>query len=776
MKTFLLDTSVLLHDPHCLKVFDDNQVVIPISVLNELDNAKIKSDEIGRNARFIIRKLDSLRSKGSLSEGVKLGNCLVRVELDYDVPTTLSANKVDDKIIGTALGLKEKGENVILVSKDINLRVKCDVFKIEAQDYVRDKIAKNVDSIYSGVDTLIVKSKIIDEIYANGTVEISEIKAYCNQFFKLQSDSKANHVAIARHIDKGLFKTIFQPKELFGITPRNAEQRMAVDILLDPNIKLVTLVGRAGSGKAQPLDSNILCPSGYVKMGDLKIGHSVLTPSGEKAEILGIYPQGKIDIYKVNFTDGTSTECSDDHLWYTRTQKNRDLKKVGSVKKLNEIRKSLRYGKSGKRNHSIPITKPLEFSNNSELPLDPYLLGLLLGDGGFTSSSVSISSADHEIIEYCKSVYPDINITKRSKYDYYFKKAKYDGRKNRITTGLIELNLNGRRSHEKFIPNRYKYSSTRNRINLLQGLMDSDGTISCNEKNTSCSISFSSTSINLANGVKFLIESLGGTATINSRITKYKYNGNLLFGKKSYRLYINCPPDLIPFKLKRKRDLYIPRTKYFPRRYIDSVEYIGKKHAQCIYIDHSDHLYLTNNFIVTHNTLLTCAAAMHHVISDHKLFDRALISRPIQPMGRDLGYLPGDIDEKLRPWMQPIYDNLDFLLSGGYQSNKEIYDGLIQVEPLTYIRGRSIPKSFIILDEAQNLSANEIKTIITRVGDGTKIIITGDIEQIDNPYVDFADNGLTHVVEKFKDCGIAGHVTLRKGERSMLATIASEIL
>jgi len=176
-------------------------------------------------------------------------------------------------------------------------------------------------------------------------------------------------------------------------------------------------------------------------------------------------------------------------------------------------------------------------------------------------------------------------------------------------------------------------------------------------------------------------------------------------------------------------------------------------------------------------TVMAAAAGLHHILSQGNTYQKLLISRPIQPMGRDLGYLPGDIDQKLDPWMQPIYDNFELLL-GNSRENLRMYkeQRLIQVEPLTYVRGRSIPKAFIILDEAQNLSINEIKTIVSRAGEDTKIVITGDIEQIDNPYVDFADNGLTHVVERFKDYGIAGHIMLQKCERSKLAELAAKVL
>ena len=146
-------------------------------------------------------------------------------------------------------------------------------------------------------------------------------------------------------------------------------------------------------------------------------------------------------------------------------------------------------------------------------------------------------------------------------------------------------------------------------------------------------------------------------------------------------------------------------------------------------------------------------------------------------MGKDIGYLPGDIEEKMSPWMGAINDNLEVLFHKNLRTLDEYkHKGFIQVEPLTYIRGRSIPNSFIIIDEAQNLSPNQIKTIITRVGEGTKIVLTGDIEQIDCPYFDFSNNGLTHAVEKFKKYSIAGHISLVKGERSELATLASDIL
>jgi PhoH-like ATPase len=178
-------------------------------------------------------------------------------------------------------------------------------------------------------------------------------------------------------------------------------------------------------------------------------------------------------------------------------------------------------------------------------------------------------------------------------------------------------------------------------------------------------------------------------------------------------------------------------------------------------------------------TLLTIAAGLAQVVEESKesIYKRLIISRPIQPLGKDIGYLPGTMEEKMIPWLSPIQDNLRYLM-GNDKETLRMYtsQGIIEIEALTYIRGRSIADAFIIIDEAQNLTAHELKTIITRVGENTKVILTGDIDQIDNVYVDETSNGLTHAVEKFKSYDLSGHITLVKGERSKVATLAAKIL
>ena len=190
----------------------------------------------------------------------------------------------------------------------------------------------------------------------------------------------------------------------------------------------------------------------------------------------------------------------------------------------------------------------------------------------------------------------------------------------------------------------------------------------------------------------------------------------------------------------------------------------------------------------TGKTLVAIAAGMTKALTEER-YEKLLVARPIMPMGRDIGYLPGDKDEKLTAWMQPIFDNLTYLLSTRgapmqqadshtteHRIRKLMADGMLVLEPLTYIRGRSIPHQFMIVDEAQNLTPHEVKTIVSRVGEGTKVVLTGDIGQIDNPYLDQSSNGLSYAIEKLKGVGIVGHVTLTRSERSSLASLAAERL
>jgi PhoH-like ATPase len=228
-----------------------------------------------------------------------------------------------------------------------------------------------------------------------------------------------------------------------------------------------------------------------------------------------------------------------------------------------------------------------------------------------------------------------------------------------------------------------------------------------------------------------------------------------------------------------KKEIVALRT---PREGVIGVRPRNKEqsHALDILLDENIRLVTLVGKAGTGKTLLALAAGLKRTVEDGQ-YTRMLVSRPVMPLGRDIGFLPGDVDEKLNPWMQPIFDNLEFLFSSGTRKGPRAYaelldSGQLQVEPLTYIRGRSLPQQYIIVDEAQNLTPHEVKTIITRSGDGTKIVLTGDPGQIDNPYVDSASNGLSVAADRFRGEKVAAHIVLTRGERSELAELAANLL
>ena len=437
MKNYILDTNVLLHDPNSLLNFDDNHVVIPIEVIEEIDRFKRESSELGQNARQVSRMLDGFRGEGSLSEGVKLPNGgKLKVAFQKNGNGNgdshiLNGNSVDNRILALAAGIqKAQPKNpTILVSKDINLRIKADALGLQAEDYENDRV--HIQDLYTGMIELSVSTEKMAAFRANGELEVNGGKKYFpNEFCTLIDETNPKKAALTKVDATGtkLIPIIDCREGVWGIKPRNREQHYAFDALLDDRIKLVTLMGKAGTGK----------------------------------------------------------------------------------------------------------------------------------------------------------------------------------------------------------------------------------------------------------------------------------------------------------------------------------------------------------------TLMAMAAGLKRTVLDRE-FRRLVVARPTISMGKELGFLPGSLEEKLAPWMQPIHDALEMLsdLNMGHDHRRSgdlMRSGAIVVEALSYIRGRSIANQFMIIDEAQNLTPLEAKTIITRVGNGTKIIFTGDPYQIDNPYVDSSSNGFNYVVSRFRDQAIAAHIELQKGERSELAELAANIL
>lgn len=715
-QTIVVDTSVIIYDPYFIEHFENSNIIIQIHVLNELDKLKKMPFDKGKNARTFIRLLDELCVSGNINKGIKIPTISSVVKVDTNIDDILrfgDSTYTDNKILACAFRLKESNRlKVTLVSRDINMRVRASAFGINAENYKKedsDKNDKRIDKLYSGIakikhDTLSNDLNSYRKLSCDGYAEFNNILP--NECVYISNDSSGN-VALGRKIKNNI--CIIKNKSLWGISPRNKEQAFAIDLLMDSSVSLVSLIGRAGTGKTliaiaagleqlinkkqyeklfifrpiqpigselgflpgpQPLDANILTPNGWVKMGNIKIGQDIITRDGSPSKVLNIYKKGIKPVYRLTTTDNRSTECCLDHLWFTYSSDDN-----GSVKSTLNIKETLT--KYGKYNHTLPHHSPINFEYK-KLNTSSYIIGLLLA----RKSSNTIKISD-----------------------------------------------------------RYKYkTSIKDRLLLLRGLMDAGGYISIDNKTI-----FETKSISLANDLSEICFSLGGKANIENINNKYI-------------VFIEIP-HFNPFKnylFKNEYNSKITDSK------IKSIEYIGDKEVQCILIDNPEHLYITDEYIVTHNT----------------------------------------IEDKLSPWMDAIVDSFDVLTSKyditGYKSKKKKktgddpiskdfwrkswkdklgqYSDAIYLEPITYLRGRSIPNSYIILEEAQNITPDQVKTVLTRAGDYTKIVLTGDIEQTDNSNLDAINNGLTHVASAFRHSELAGHITLTKGERSALATEASKIL
>jgi len=350
--------------------------------------------------------------------------------------------------------------------------------------------------------------------------------------------------------------------------------------------------GRRGGGKAQPYDSLVLTPKGFVAIGSLKIGDIILGINGKSQEILDVFPQGQKDIYKIEFIDGSQCECSDEHLWkvhFSCMPQKKDVYSLNEIRKILERRKFVRA--------IIPLYTPLQ-KKDIYLPINPYLLGILLGDGYLPKDSVRISTADKEILKYIEKL--GFGIRYRGKFDYTVFEKQNKNTKNEfgricsnkesLVSRLRDLDLLGKTAYNKFIPEDYLNASARQKTELLKGLLDTDGTA-----DTRGHVSFCSISERLANDVKKVVWSLGGKATLTKKTRKISYN-----------VQINFDDNTCCFRLKRKLDRVINKrynggSSFFGRRIVNVVP-IGKKDCLCISVSNKDGLYITNDYVVTHNT------------------------------------------------------------------------------------------------------------------------------------------------------------------------------
>jgi len=510
----------------------------------------------------------------------------------------------------------------------------------------------------------------------------------------------------------------------------NEEQKEAKRIVYDNPV--VLLKGAAGSGKAQPLDSPVLTPTGYRPMGSLRVGDEVCTPEGGRATILGVFPQGQKDVYRITFSDGSTTLCCKEHLWNVQHRRdehtpsrhkgyknsNHDRWITRSVEQLLE---QPLQDSQGLNKWFIPISHPVQFDCPwIENKIDPYLLGCLLGDGHLGKNSVVMTSADLEVLEGVERAADKVGVLVRhTNYGYDYRLVTEKGQSNPLLTHMRELGLTGTRSQNKFIPKNYLLQSVEDRLSLLQGLLDTDGGLE------SSSVCFNTTSKQLAEDVEFLVHSLGGTTNRRLRASK-------LYGKETgttcYTITVKLPGQFANqyFRLSRKQRA-IGVNKKQPSRSIKSIELLGKQDCQCIYVDSDSHLYLTDSMIVTHNTLAACQVALDMFFK--RQIEKIVITRPTVSR-EEIGFLPGDMKEKMDPWLAPIYANL-YMLYSRDGIDKMVAEGEIEIVPFAFMRGRTFPNTFVLVDECQNITHSQTEMMLGRLGKGGKMVFCGDLAQID---------------------------------------------
>ena len=406
-------------------------------------------------------------------------------------------------------------------------------------------------------------------------------------------------------------------------------------------------------GRAQPLTSPVLTPDGFVPIGSLRVGDLITASDGRPTPVLGVYPQGRKEVYSVRTQDGASTLCCAEHLWRVLTAEDRRCGKPGRVLQTGEMIGNLR--RAHQHRYEVPLlSEPAEFEAQ-DVPMDAYALGLLLGDGCLTTSTTpSFTTSDPELAAALEASLDGIELRQKGAYDYVLRHI--DGHRggvivaNPVTRVVRELGLAGTYSHSKFIPACYLQNGVEVRVALLQGLLDSDGGPVA-QRGRTCRIQYTTCSERLRDDVAYLVRSLGGITYSRTREAKGRRPGGGRLRSISHRhdafvMDVRLPANVTPFRLRRKLEIYEREGGGRPMRFIDSIEPAGEAETVCISVLAADSLYVTDDFLVTHNTL---------------------------------------------------------------------------------------NDSFIILDEAQNTSPEQMQMFLTRLGFGSKVVVTGDVTQIDLP-------------------------------------------
>lgn len=371
--------------------------------------------------------------------------------------------------------------------------------------------------------------------------------------------------------------------------------------ILDDKLDILTISVIPGGGKGQRDNAKILTPCGFRRFGDLKVGDKVISGTGNVSEVLGIFPKPKMAVYELTFDDGSKVQCSKDHIWHVQTRTDRLKGKYRDIE-LKDMLDDVYVEKGGRCNYSIDYIPIIDCFEKKELKLDPYLMGILLGDGCFTSGNNSLTIVDYEIMqEVFKRLPEGYTLQYSDQEDYRIVRNKTcKDKTNHVKDILSEYGLLGKHSYEKFIPIDYLYSSYEDRLALLRGLLDSDG-----YANGGKGIEYTTTSKELADNVRELVHSLGGYCSCKEKSKAgYKKNGVFVECRKAYRMCIQFSSNQPnPFLLSRKAENYYPKRPVL-KRFIKSITYIGEEKTSCIYISDPSHLYITDDYVITHNTTI----------------------------------------------------------------------------------------------------------------------------------------------------------------------------
>jgi replicative DNA helicase len=391
-----------------------------------------------------------------------------------------------------------------------------------------------------------------------------------------------------------------QGKEITGLATHFTEfDRMTSGL---QHSELTIIAARPSMGKAQPLSAKILTPSGFIPMGEVVCGTKVVGSDGKACEVTGVYPQGTMPVYNVLFSDGTSTQCTRDHLWWTQTRNERRRGVAGSVKTLAEIEKTLLRADGGKQNHVIPVVRPVEYEGAAQLPVAPYVLGVLLGDGCLSQghgNNAVFANPEEDILERVRRELDPLDevVKQEDSLTCLIRRRQRSSEVSETAKRLAELGVMGAMSYEKAIPARYLRASVEDRRQLLAGLLDTDGHVN----KTGRTMEYSTSSPVLAGQVAELARGLGLRVSLRDRIPAYTYRGERLQGRKSYRvrLYSGEHNPTRSAKHAAAWKKAPPRQTY---RAITAVTPVPDAECQCIRVDAPDSLYVTDDFILTHNT------------------------------------------------------------------------------------------------------------------------------------------------------------------------------